>query len=483
MTELASRWPSSLRARLTLWYTIVLGLPLVLFAIVSYFVFAQALRERTDHFITDALTVFAREVGAERRHRASAIEAITMTANELRFRDVRIIVQNRAGAVVAMAAERDVNDQAAGVRVSDGDRVLVALAANSADSVDTIVPGARGGNRVMVRTVELDSERFRLSGAYPMRDVVDILARLRVMFVVAIPVLLGAAAIGAYFLAQRSLAPVASMAVRAGEITATNIHERLPVAGAAELARLARVFNELLDRLDTAFSQQRRFMADASHELRTPTAVLRAEAEVTLAREHRTEDEYRESMGVMLRSSQRLTRIVDDLFLLARSDAGHLVARDEPLYLEEVVHDATRAMVQVGEGRGVHVELKQMTQAPFRGDPDLLGRLLLNLLDNAIKYSPSGATVGVMMTDEPGKHIISVVDQGPGIAPDAVESIFERFYRGDAARVRAEGSVTDGAGLGLAIARRIAVAHGGTLVVVSSRPGRTELRTTLPALG
>ena len=124
-----------------------------------------------------------------------------------------------------------------------------------------------------------------------------------------------------------------------------------------------------------------------------------------------------------------------------------------------------------------------MTQAPFRGDPDLLGRLLLNLLDNAIKYSPSGATVEVMMTDEPGKHIISVVDQGPGIALDAVESIFERFYRGDAARVRAEGSVTDGAGLGLAIARRIAVAHGGTLVVVSSRPGRTEFRTTLPALG
>ena len=169
MTELVSRWPSSLRARLTLWYTIVLGLPLALFAIVSYFVFAQALRERTDHFITDALTVFAREVSAERRHRASAIEAITTTVNELRFRDVRIIVRNKSGAVVAMATESDLADQASGARAPDGDRVLVALMASSADSAEIIVPGARGGDRVMTRSMELDGERFRLSGAYPMR--------------------------------------------------------------------------------------------------------------------------------------------------------------------------------------------------------------------------------------------------------------------------------------------------------------------------
>lgn len=441
-------WPSSLRARLTLWYTIILGLPLVLFAVISYVVFAQALRERTDHFITDALTVFAREIGAERRIKGSALEAITTTISELRFRDVRIVVRSAAGTVVASAA--------------------------------AIAP-ARGDERVVTRPLEIDGVQFQLSGAYPMGDVVAILDRIRVMFFVVIPLLLITAAAGAYFLAHRSLAPVAAMAVRAGEITATNIHERLPVAGAAELTRLARVFNELLDRLDTAISQQRRFMADASHELRTPTAALKAEAEVTLAREHRTEAEYRESITVMLQSSQRLTRIVDDLFLLARSDAGHLVARDEPLYLEEVVHDATRAMIQVGERRGVRVELKQMTQAPFRGDPDLLGRLLLNLLDNAIKYSPSGATVEVTMLAAHGEHLISVVDQGPGIAPDAIESIFERFYRGDAARSRAEGSVTDGAGLGLAIARRIAVAHGGSLSVTSSCPGRTEFRLALPA--
>lgn len=475
VAERAPRWPKTLRAQLTISYTVLLGLPLVIFAIVSYLVFAQALRVRTDHFITDALAVFAREVGAERRNKGSAAEAITTTVNELRFRDVRIIVRAASGAVLALAAESD-----AGVG-GDGDRVLGALARTRVDSADFNIPGPHGGDRVMTRPLSLDSQRFLLSGAYPLRDVTDILDRIRVMFFVAIPLLLLTAAAGAFLLAKRSLAPVSAMAVRAGEITASNIHERLPVAGAAELTGLALVFNQLLDRLDTAFSQQRRFMADASHELRTPTAALKAEAEVTLARDQRTEAEYRESMGVVLQSSQRLTRIVDDLFLLARVDAGHLVVRNEPLYLEEVVHDATRAMVQVGERRGVHVELRQMTQAPIRGDSDLLGRLLLNLLDNAIKYSPPGAAVQVTMTAAPGMHIVSVTDEGPGIEPAIVDSIFERFYRGDAARVRAEGSVTEGAGLGLAIARRIAVAHGGQLHVAESRPGHTVFRLTLPA--
>jgi heavy metal sensor kinase len=470
-----ARGPRSLRARLTLWYAAALAVPLVAFAVISYLAFAVAVRDRTDRDIADAMAVFAREVGAERRHGSSAREAIVATVNEMRFRDVRFIVRDRTGAVVAMGTDADF-----GVRAG-GDRVLAELASRTADSGAVTIAGPLGGDRVITQALQVDGEPFRISGAYPMRDSVEVLESLRVLFTVAIPLLVVTAAVGAYFIANRGLAPVSAMAVRAGEITASNLHERLPVAGGAELTRLARVFNELLDRLENAFAQQRRFMADASHELRTPTAVLRAEAEVTLAREQRTDAEYRESIGVMLQASQRLTRIVDDLFLLARADAGHLVMRAEPVYLEEVVHDATRAVVQVGERRGVRVELRSMTQAPVTGDPDLLGRVLLNLLDNAIKYSPTDGTVEVAMASAPGRHVISVIDQGPGIAPEAVESIFERFYRGDAARSRPAESVTDGAGLGLAIARRIAVAHGGTLVVAESRPGRTEFRLTLPA--
>jgi signal transduction histidine kinase len=243
------------------------------------------------------------------------------------------------------------------------------------------------------------------------------------------------------------------------------------------------VINDLLDRLEESFAQQRRFVADASHELRTPAAILRTEADVTLSRDHRPESEYRASVTVIQDAARRLARIVDELFLLARADAGHLVAQRVPLYLEDVVHDVVRAVQAVAEQRGVRIELGQLIEAPATGDPDLLGRLLLNLLDNAIKYSPEGEAVGVEMTRRDGCCAITVVDAGPGIPPAAHDRIFERFFRVDAARSRGESEATSGAGLGLAIARRVAEMHAGRLELVGSRPGRTEFRLTLPVEG
>lgn len=406
--------PSPLRRQLTVIYTIALALPLVIFASVSYVTFERALLARTDHFIGDALNVFTREAVAERMQAASIRTAIATTVSEVKFRDVRIIVRDSAGGVVATSAPRD--------------------------------PSATDGERILSRPLQVGAERFEVSGAYPLRDLATVLARIRTIFIVAIPLLIVAAATGAYLLAKRTLAPVAEMAERA----------------------------------ENALSQQRRFMADASHEMRTPTATLRTEAEVTLARAHRSELEYRESVGVMLQSARRLSRLVDDLFLIARADAGHLVMHTEPVYLEEIVHDAVRAVASVAEKRGVRVELSRMTPAPIVGDRGLLERLVLNLLDNAIKYSSPASSVEVTMGQAPNAHTVSVVDHGPGIAPEDLEKIFERFFRGDAARTRSVDSLTDGAGLGLAIARRIAVAHGGRLVVASSRPGLTEFSLTLP---
>jgi len=474
---LRGRAPSSLRTQLTIGYTAALAIPLIVFACLCYVTFSRALVTRSDAFIGDALNVFVREVGAERMQARSALDAIHTTLNEVRFRDVRVIVRDSTGAVVASAVEHD-----AGLG-GDGDRVLMSLdvAHTIGDTVPRTIAARDGGLRVLTRSVVLGHNRFLVSGAYPLRDLEAVLSQIRTLFIVAIPLLLLVAALGAYLLAQRSLAPVAAMATRAEEITAQNLDQRLPVGGGAEVIGLARVFNELLDRVESALEQQRRFMADASHEMRTPTATLRAEAEVTLAREHRTEAEYRESVHVMLQSGQRLGRLVDDLFLLARADAGHLALRAEPVYLEEIVHDAVRAVVQVAERRGVSVELRQMTQAPFYGDRALLDRLLLNLLDNAIKYSAAGSTVEVVMSEAAGAHVMAVIDHGTGISPDAQARIFDRFYRSDAARVRTAGSMTDGAGLGLAIARRIAVAHGGTLELAVSRPGLTEFRMTLPS--
>lgn len=483
---MTSWWPSSLRARLTLWYTILLGFPLIVFAIACYVVVERTLERRTDVFIGDALTAFSRELVAERRASGRIADAMRSTVNEVRFRELHIAILDSAGAVVAMNALPD-DDARAGAQRRPSLDVENALLAELRRSdlrsdVALTIPSARGAFRVLSRPFSADRERFSVTGANSLQDIEAVLGRIREMFLVAIPLLLVSAAIGGYALARRSLAPVAAMAAQAVDISATNMHQRLPVAGGDELVGLANVVNGLLERLERSFDRQRQFVSDASHELRTPTAVVRTEADITLSRDHRTETEYRASMGVIQSATGRLTRIVDEMFLLSRADSGHLATHMEPVYLEELVHDATRAVQAVAQQHDVNVRLGDVIEAPFVGDPDLLGRVLLNLLDNAIKYSPRGGTVDVAMARHDGHYAISVIDAGPGIAPDVHERVFERFYRADSARSRAENSATSGAGLGLAIARRIAEMHGGRVEIAESRPGRTEFVMSVPAL-
>jgi heavy metal sensor kinase len=298
--------------------------------------------------------------------------------------------------------------------------------------------------------------------------------------VTTIPLLILLAAVGGWFLARRSFRPVSSMAARAADISANTLHERLPVVADDELGSLASVLNDLLDRLQHSFAQQRRFMADASHELRSPTAILRTEADVTLSREHRTEEEYRESMLIVQDAARRLTRVVDDLFFLARADGGHPLMHPAPLYLDEVVRDTVRTVRSLADRKGVQVEISSMVEAPLRGDPDLLGRALLNLLDNAIKHSPEGAGVEVALGRSGDGLEIAVTDHGPGIPAEARSRVFERFFRVDSARSRAESSLTSGAGLGLAISRSIIEMHGGRLDLRTSRPGETVFTLSLP---
>ncbi len=479
------QWPTSLRSRLTLWYTVLLAVPLIVFAVACYFVVARTLERRTDIFISDALSAFSRELVAERRASLSVVQAMRTAVDEVRFRELHIAILDTNAKVVAMNALAADDEELRASHLPPAEveeRLLAAVRARGpSDSVAITVPSASGDFRMQARPLLVDGQRFSLMGAYSLRDIDDVLRRVREMFLIAIPLLLVVASFGGYALARRSLAPVAAMSAQAAAITASNMHERLPVAGGDELAGLSRVVNGLLDRLESSFEQQRRFVADASHELRTPTAVVRAEADITLSREHRTEDEYRASVTVMQDAARRLTRIVDDLFLLSRADAGHLVTHPEPLYLDELVQDATRAVRSVAIQRGIGIDVRELAEAPFTGDADLLGRLLLNLLDNAIKYSPTGSAIDVGLARRNGHYEIRVIDNGPGIPAEAREHIFERFFRVDSSRSRAETSATSGAGLGLAIARRIAEMHNGTLDLAESRPGRTEFVITMPA--
>ncbi len=480
------RWlPTSVRTRLTLWYTAVLTLPLVAFAVASYLIFAATERTRTDEFLGEALTVFARELAAERRMGPGMDEGLTRTLHEVRFRRVDIVILDEAGAVVGTSAplgepeERDDSifpaapgELVAGLEASRGPAPWTGTVRRNGQAF-----------RVQVRSLPAGDRTLRLVGIHPLAEVEATLRRIRHFFLITIPLIIGCAALGGFFLARRSFRPVAAMAARAAEIGTSTLHERLPIVADDELGALAGVLNGLLDRVERSFEQQRRFMTDASHELRTPTAIVRAEADVTLSRPTREEKEYRASLTIVQDASRRLTRIVDDVFLIARADAGHLVVNPTPLYLDDLVRDTARAVSPIADARGVRVELGEMVEAQMVGDADLLDRLLLNLLDNATKHSPAGGKIDVSMLVRSGACEVSIVDAGPGVPEEARDRIFERFFRVDVARSREQSTLTSGAGLGLSICRRIAEIHGGTLALVASRPGRTEFRVRLPLGG
>jgi heavy metal sensor kinase len=303
---------------------------------------------------------------------------------------------------------------------------------------------------------------------------------------VIVPASLLLSGVGGWFLARRSLSSVVAMSERARRIGAENLEQRLPVANPRdELGRLASTFNELLARLNESFSHQRRFMADASHELRTPLSVMRTATDVTLEREGRTEGEYRDALKIIDEQARRLSRIVEDMFTLARADVGQQGLRPCDFYLDELIMETARAAVVLASRKGVKVTVSPSAEMPFHGDEGLLRQMLLNLLDNAVKHTPGGGSVSVVLARSEGALTITVSDTGAGIPAEAWPHIFERFYRVDKARSRAEAARAggSGAGLGLSIARWIAEAHGGSLELRRSEAaGGSTFVASLPSV-
>jgi heavy metal sensor kinase len=251
----------------------------------------------------------------------------------------------------------------------------------------------------------------------------------------------------------------------ARRISAEDLSERVERTRTRdELDRLAETMNDMLARLEQAFAQSRRFAADAAHELRTPLAALRGTTEVAL-RGDRSPQEYRKVLASSLEEVERLIRLSEDLLLLSRSLAGPEPAQ-ERVDLEPLLLEGLDAGARLGQAAGVSVRIESAAPAVVRGDATALRRALLNLVENAVKYTPRGGKVELSLTAEEGTASLTVSDTGMGVDPADAERIFEPFVRLDAARSRDTG----GAGLGLAIARSIVVAHRGTLSV-ESRPG------------
>jgi heavy metal sensor kinase len=377
-------------------------------------------------------------------------------------------IQEMKGDVVAAAREVVGEMKVHGDRlaVQEGSRVLAASA--------QAAPGAQ--DRVATRTVEAGGRIFEIVVSASLDSVRAELAVVRRAIFIALPLILAVAGLGGYGLATRSLRPLGWMAEQARRITGSNLETRIKIPNAAdELAVLVTSFNELLSRLDQSFDTMRRFVADASHELRTPISVIRGEADVALSQE-RSPVEYRESLTVVLDEARRLSRLVDDLLNLTRADAGHVQLQTHDFYLNELLAECCRTVQGLAAVRGLTLECLPGNDLQFTGDEQLLRRLVINLLDNAIRYTPAGGKVTAALEEDVTSVRVRVSDTGIGIAPADAARVFERFYRAGEARSRQDG----GFGLGLAIVRWIAESHGGTVECASQVGQGSVFTVNLP---
>ena len=445
----------SVRARLTLWYCTLLAVVLVTFAVGSWIAIAHAIRREGDAALADT----ARELAAAFGPLAAQEGGLTRTVPlDFRFSDLAILVFDADGRLAARSRSSEVSERDVSViarRVASGTRGFF-----------TIERPSGPGVRALATDVHVVSAGFVAVLARDLDDQVERLHAAAVALFAGIPLALIVAGGGGYLLARHSLSPVVRMSRQARRIGASSLDERIAVENERdELGELAATLNGLLARLQSAFAAQRRFMADASHELRTPLSILQAESDVALSRTDRGAEEYRDALEVVQMTSRQLSQIVEDLFLVSRGDAGDYPVRRSLFYLDETVAAASRAMRKRAEARGVRIEIASSPDCLACGDEELIHRLVLNLLDNAIKHTRAGGRVRLELADRGDVTTIAIRDEGPGVADADRDRIFERFYRGSDERRPSEG-----AGLGLAIVKSIAQMHGGDARLAETSP-------------
>lgn len=436
----------SVRARLTLWYTAILALVLIIFSAVSYVLLARAIRAENDASLADTAHEFADAFDpADRSHDRDVLL-------DFRYSDREILVLSPKGEIVVSSK----------AKIGAEERRRIEAFVRAGGTGFGTIPGGEenDGVRIIATPIIAAGTHYIVVAARNLDEQADRLESAAQAVFFGIPLALLVAAAGGYLLARKSLAPVTMMSVKARQISAETLDERIGIGNERdELGFLAGTLNSLLERLQLSFESQRRFMADASHELRTPIAIIQGEADVALARDDRPAGDYRESIEVMQRAARKLTRIVQNLFLLARRDAGRYPTTMSRFYLGEVVADCVRGMRSVAQNRGVELSCSASEDIVIVADEELIHRLILNLIENAVKFTQSGGRVHAGIGSSDGHCTIRVTDTGPGIPPEDQERVFERFFRGDRTGAQNAGS----AGLGLPIARWITEVHGGEL--------------------
>lgn len=435
----------SIGARLTLWYSLVLLAGLALFACGIWLVVAHSLRAAIDESLAARSQGVATVLQSE--YRPSKPEHLREELSEY--------------------AEATPEGRFIEVRDSKGDVFLPAA-----------TPATGSHYRTLASDVTVGGQKFHIAVATPLEGTELTLRRLREVLLWSMPLVLLVGSLGGYWMSRRALEPVDAITHAAQSIGIENLSERLEVPTAGdELARLAETWNGMLARLEAAVKRLSEFTADASHELRTPISLIRATAELTLRRD-RSAETYREALRHIIDESDRTTHLIEDLLLLARADAGLPALPLDRLELTPLVRDICEQGQILAEERQLEVSAEIPDQPVYveANDP-ALRRLLMLLMDNAVKYTPAGGRITVSVALDSSGPTVTVRDTGIGIPETALPHVFERFYRVDESRNRGAG----GAGLGLSIAQWIAERHHARLEAESVLGSGSAFRVRFPS--
>ena len=449
----------SLRTRLTVWYTMALVIVLLLGGATVLWQQGRIGLARVDRQLRDLTATVANLMQDELTEDPVLETAAHEVVATIIAPGRAVAILDRAGRPVA-ASWNELSLPSPPPTFDDGARAW------------TVGTGSRAW-RLRAEPTTVGRESLVLLTAAPLSDVRRERREVQEAMWVGIPIMLLLASAGGLWLASVGLRPITEMAERAARIPLTGGQDLGESNRTDELGQLAQAFNGLVARLRIALQTQRQFMADASHELRTPVSVIRSAADVTLKRDQRDESEYREALTMIGSEARRVGRLVEDMLVLARADAGGYPLQPVALYLDELITDCRRSLDLLAAQRDVTLTASLQPDIPFVGDEDLLKRMLVNLVQNAVQHTRSGGTVSIALSN--GSAIaIDVADQGGGIRAEDRERIFDRFVQLDRSR---RGS---GSGLGLPIARWIAEAHGGALTLESSSESGSTFRVILP---
>jgi heavy metal sensor kinase len=446
-----------IRLRLTAWYFAILAVVLSAFGISAYFAMRHSIRQTVDEEL---------EIRAEGVHQLIERD-IQKGHKEDLPEGLREHTELRSGGALLQVSDDQGNWLYRSTVMSDyGVPRPTTLSKRATEYMGKDVP-----LRVWSEKVNVGGQSYLIQSAFEMDDFYEALNHFALLLFIAIPTLLLCATAGGYWISTRALAPVDQITQTARTISAQNLSSRLVVPNTGdELQRLSETLNGMLERLEAAFKKITQFTADASHELRTPVAVMRTRAELSL-RKARSADEYRDVITEVLAELEKTSGLIEQLMFLARADSGSEMPHFAATNIADVLREACHQGSALAEAKQIafqeHISKDSMW---IQGDAGSLRRLFLILIDNAVKYTPASGQIEVSLQCNDGFAVAQVRDNGIGIAEVDLPNVFERFYRADKARTRESGGV----GLGLSIGRWIAEVHAGTIEVQSS-PGHGSI--------